>query len=82
MINVFSQAGYRYGINYAQGKKTSTNNAFDIKAGTVVFFNSSVALEFTAEYHIDRSKSTNNNSSHQFNYFVLGLGFQIHLEKE
>lgn len=81
MINVFSQAGYRYGITYAQGKKASTNNDFDIKAGAVVFFNSSVALEFTAEYHIDKGKAINNNSSHQFNYFVLGLGFQIHLEK-
>src|SRR5690554_3673591 len=57
MINVFSQVGYRYGIGYAQGRKTGTNNNFDIKAGAVMFFNSSFGLEFTAGYYIYNNES-------------------------
>lgn len=81
MINVFSQAGYRYGIGYAQGKKTGTNNNFDIKAGVVMLFNSSVGLEFTAGYNIYNNKSARGNSRVRGDNFILGLGFQIHLEK-
>ncbi|WP_445736273.1 outer membrane beta-barrel protein [Mariniflexile sp.] len=72
-INVLSHVGYSYfGDNRANDKST----ALDFRAGPVVFFNSSVALEMTLNYNLNKLDSSTN-----YNIFSLGLGFQIHLEK-
>lgn len=78
MINFFTQLGY----GYSEGKSQSSNftnktNSVIVKGGTAVFFNSSVALEVSIDY--SSSKFNNNTKS---NYLTLGIGFQIHLEKE
>lgn len=80
-INLLLQAQYNY---YEGGGKTIDgndtgkfhNNGFGFKTGPVIFFNSSVALELTLDYN-----STRLNSTSLENEFMIGLGFQIHLEK-
>jgi hypothetical protein len=75
MINILTQVGYYYGISNDESK---TNNV-DFKAGPVVFFNKSVGLEFTINYSISKySDSSYNSTSRILN---IGVGFQIHLEK-
>lgn len=49
----------------------------NIKAGTVFFLNSSVALEVALNY-VNKKV----NESTQNNIIYLAVGFQIHLEKE
>ena len=72
-INVLTQVGYAYsGSNNSNNKST----ALDFKAGPVVYFNNSVAFEMTINYNIN-----NLNSSTTYNILSIGLGFQIHLEK-
>jgi hypothetical protein len=52
-------------------------NNFKIKAGAVYFLNSSVGLEASLNY---LNQKSNNDSTN--NAVFLGVGFQIHLEKE
>ena len=67
--------------SYAQ-EKTSNNNNFNFKAGPSIFFNSSVALEFTLEYQLsDYDYLSGSGSQYKFTNFNIGVGFQIHLEK-
>ncbi len=72
-INVLTHVGYSY---YGNNSTNDTSSALDFKAGPVLFFNSSVALEMTLNYNLN-----NLDSSTKYNIFSLGLGFQIHLEK-
>ncbi len=75
-VNVFGQVNCAYGeyINYQNSKFPNRNYGF--KAGTSIFFNTSVALEMALEYNKEYANSTLENSVYQF---VIGL--QIHLEK-
>lgn len=81
LINLLLQAQYNY---YGGGGKTEDgrdtgkfhNNGYGFKTGPAIFFNSSVALELTLEYN-----STRLNSTLLENEFMIGIGFQIHLEK-
>jgi len=80
-INLFLQGNFNY---YQGGGKTSDgndtgrfhNNGYGFKAGAAIFLNSSVALEFSLDY-----ASTRLNSTLKEKTFMIGLGFQIHLEK-
>jgi hypothetical protein len=70
-INIFVDANYIY---FYSDSISSHNSSFTTKAGPALFFNDSVALEFTLSYNID-------NFSTVTNRIQLGFGFQIHLEK-
>ena len=80
-LNLFLQGNYYY---YQGGAKTQDgndtgkfhNNGYGFKAGTAVFFNSSVALELTLDYISNRLNSELKEDS-----IMIGIGFQIHLEK-
>lgn len=75
-INVLTHIGYSY---YTSSGNTHSNN-YVIKAGPVVYFNSSVGLEFTIDYSGGRSKY--NDGSDFLNKSInIGLGLQVHLEK-
>jgi hypothetical protein len=73
-INLFSEVGYGF---QKQIHSSATLQTFDLKAGTVIFLNSSVGLEVTLNY-----KNSKNNLDYQTRLLFLGIGFQIHLEKE
>lgn len=72
-VNILTHVGYACsGSNNSIDKST----ALDFKLGPAIYFNSSVALEMTLNYSLNKL-----NSSTDYNIFSLGLGFQIHLEK-
>ena len=72
-VNVFAGGSYQLNIQSPGGSST---NRYSFFAGPVIFFNSSVGLEFTVNYSsLTYSGSTTNT-------FQIGAGFQIHLEKE
>lgn len=78
-INLLAQANYSFGATKS-GINKSQSNGYGFKAGPVIFFNSSVALEVTLDYNSSKL-IPNNSSSSSYNNFQVGLGFQIHLEK-
>lgn len=80
-VNIFLQGNLNY---YEGGGKTEDgrdtgkfhNNGYGIKAGTAIFLNSNVALEFSLDYLNNRL-----NSALKEQTFMIGIGFQLHLEK-
>lgn len=80
IFNLFGQASYGYGSNTVnvQGRKQGYNqNIFAFSGGPVLYFNSSVGLEFTINYSTTKFVHvTGANDELSF-----GVGFQIHLEK-
>jgi hypothetical protein len=74
-INLLSQVGYSY---YDDLKTKSSINTFSASAGPVIYFNSTVGIEFTANYQHLRF----NPSDGQVRNFFVAIGLQIHLEKE
>ncbi|MFV9551654.1 outer membrane beta-barrel protein [Algibacter sp. PT7-4] len=77
-INIFTEASYsfRFG-NYGRGN-TINWNGYGIKAGTALFFNNSVGIEFSLNY-TDTSRKADN---YRVKTLIVGFGFQIHLEKK
>lgn len=72
-FNLFAEGNYAYGaISGGDGQHT-----YSIEAGPVLYFNSSVGLEFTFGYS---STKYVGYSGHD-NVLQFGIGFQIHLEK-
>jgi hypothetical protein len=76
LINVLAEASYGYNISKIQGNSnTFDSRGYRVKAGPVLYFNSSVGLELTFNYN------SSNSDGNTYNYFQAGFGFQIHLEK-
>jgi hypothetical protein len=77
-VNIFPQLSYQYGwMKTNQGVKQNSNDFSGI-LGCAVFFNTSVALEFTLGY----SHYLYNNNTGKVNNVIAGIGFHFHLEKE
>lgn len=74
-INLLSEIGYSYNDDL---RNTSSVNTFNIAAGPVIYFNSTVGLEFTANYQVINFKPDNGNVK----TFFISIGLQVHLEKE
>ncbi|WP_300977784.1 hypothetical protein [Flavobacterium sp.] len=74
-INVLLEANYSYSKYF---KTADFNTGYSLKSGPVIYFNSSVGLELVVKYEhfyysIDSRTADN---------FQVGLGLQIHLERE
>jgi len=77
-VNLFAESAYQY-LNYSGNSGASNNaNIFTFSAGPVIYFNTSVGIEFTVNYELNRNDDANTKA----NTFFLNIGFQIHLEKE
>lgn len=77
-VNLFAESAYQY-LHYSGNSGTSNSaNSFTFSAGPVIYFNTSVGIEFTANYELNKNKITATSSK----TFFLSIGFQIHLEKE
>ena len=74
IFNLFAQGSYGYGT-VTGGQRSNT---FSFAAGPVLYFNSSVGLEFTIGYSTTKSVGFSGNN----NEVLFGIGFQIHLEKD
>jgi hypothetical protein len=72
-INIFSEAAYKYSIDF----NSHNQNELDFATGPVLFFNSSVGLELTANYSYGSGTITHANEKS----FFFAIGFQIHLQK-
>ena len=71
-FNIFFEPAYFYEINNFFGN----SNAISLKAGHVIFFNSSVGFETSINYVKGESKQFVSDR------IYVGLGVQIHLEKK
>ena len=84
-INIFSEINYKYGIaNLHPGK--GDRNSYSIYVGPVVYFNSSVGIEFSVGYNSSREtlyglNSSTDDVSLKNKRIEMGIGLQIHLEK-
>ena len=80
--NILTDMCYQYGIYWFKPGKGNINT-FSASAGTVVFFNSSVGLEFLLGYYSRNEViplSTGGENVENYKGFQIGIGFQIHLE--
>jgi hypothetical protein len=78
-VNLFAETAYQYLNNSGNGGITSNSaNTFTFSAGPVLYFNTSVGIEFTVNYELYNTKDANTSAK----TFFLGIGFQIHLEKD
>jgi len=74
-VNFLLQANYNYGKSFNNSDFTTS---YGLKLGPVIYFNSSVGLELLAKYEHFYISS----DSRTANIFQIGIGLQIHLEKE
>ena len=74
-INVFLGGSFGYSWSKLKGESANHFQIYNFEAGPAIFFNSSVALEITANYEVARLPS------YVSNRVYIALGFQIHLEK-
>ena len=78
IINLFTEGSYTYGSSTGKGQTTGIKlNTFSFSGGPVLYFNSSLGLEFIITYSTTKVvgfPGTNNE-------LRFGIGFQIHLEK-
>ena len=72
LLNLLTEVNYQY----VSGTNNNRRDVYTLSAGPVIYFNSSVGLEFTLNYESIDFKTSNSNTK----TFFLGLGFQVHLE--
>lgn len=79
IFNIFTEGSYAYGSITGKGQGTGQRlNTFSFSAGPVLYFNSSVGLEFIIAYSTTKVVGfTGTNNEIRF-----GIGFQFHLEKD
>ena len=77
--NILTDISYQTGL-YAFRSDKGTNNTFSASVGPVIYFNSSVGLEFLLGYYRRNEKVKEVFETIQEG-FQIGIGFQIHLEK-
>jgi hypothetical protein len=79
--NIFIETIFQHQIrkdHTSNVESTQAANEYSISAGPVIYFNSSVGIEFTVGYSslkFEGFKGRNNS-------LIASIGFQIHLEKE
>jgi hypothetical protein len=81
LVNLFVETSYQFqsqnsistGFNSKQ-----LSNVFSISSGLVVYFNSSVGIEFIVGFNSIKYKNTTGS----FNSLFTGIGLQIHLIKD
>ena len=80
--NILAEGSYQFGTTKTETEVSSnpaiSTNNFSIAAGPVIYFNSSVGIEFLLNY-----STTNTNNSITKSYKLgIGIGLQIHLQKD
>ncbi|MBI1781711.1 MAG: hypothetical protein HYR66_10130 [Sphingobacteriales bacterium] len=79
--NIFIEGAYQYQFRKDISPNTSSNlssNVFTLSAGPVIYFNSSVGIEFTLGYSTQKFKGAPGSN----NTIQTNIGLQVHLEKE
>lgn len=78
IINLLIDGSYQYGFIKSRSPELNNRHSFQFQTGPVVYFNSSVGLEFLVSY----TASKFSNFSGIDNTIRFGLGLQVHLEKD
>lgn len=79
IFNLFTQGSYAYGSITGKGQSIGFKlNTFAISGGPVLYFNSTVGLEFIIAYSTTKAVGAPGTN----NEIRFGIGFQIHLEKD
>lgn len=79
--NIITEISYQLGnekVEISNSSTTNNSNNFSFSAGPVIYFNSSVGIEFLLNY----SSSGNNITSNRATSFGIGIGLQVHLQKD
>jgi len=78
--NLLTEVNYQYGL-YSFKPTKGNSNTFNALVGPVIYFNTSVGLEFLLGYYstTETIKQSGDNITKQSG-FQISLGFQIHLE--
>jgi hypothetical protein len=81
--NILTEINYQFGnekieSNNSSSSTSNNSNSFSFSAGPVIYFNSSVGIEFLLNY----SSTGNNLSSKRANSIGIGIGLQVHLQKD
>jgi hypothetical protein len=82
--NILLDLSYQYGFYWFKPAKGNINT-FSASIGPVIYFNSTVGLEFLLGYYNRKEDITINTNSDfvtQQKGFQIGIGFQIHLEND
>jgi hypothetical protein len=79
--NILVDASYQTGIIRGLNDTKGTLNNFSISAGPVIYFNSSVGIEFLLGYATDIEKYSSQVQTEKRNGFQFSIGLQIHLIK-
>jgi hypothetical protein len=84
-INVFTEANYSFGVGSTHPGK-ATRYGYSFNAGPVVYFNSSVGIEFTIGYRSTKNTNigidvNNQDISTKSKSVQVGIGLQVHLER-
>ncbi len=78
--NILTEFSYQYGL-YSFKPTKGNSNTFNAALGPVIYFNTSVGLEFLLGYYSTKETiKQNGNNVTQQSGFQIGIGFQIHLE--
>lgn len=78
LINVVTEAGYLYGFEKGSTPEKTSKNSFSFSAGPVIYFNNVVGFEMLLSY----STYKFSNLAGSNNTVMVGIGLQVHLEKE
>ena len=79
--NILVDASYQTGIIRGLNDTKGTLNNFSISAGPVIYFNSSVGIEFLLGYATDIEKYSSQVQTEKRNGLQFSVGLQIHLIK-
>lgn len=79
--NILVDASFQTGIVRQITDVKGTLNNFSISAGPVIYFNSSVGIEFLVGYVTDTEKLSNRLLTETRSGFQVSIGLQIHLIK-
>lgn len=79
--NILLEGSYQFGnekIETTNSKNNTSTSILSFSAGPVIYFNSSVGIEFLVNY----SSTGINGDFGRSNLFGAGIGFQVHLQKD
>jgi hypothetical protein len=78
--NLVADVSYQYGL-YSFKPTKGNSNTFNAAIGPVIYFNTSVGLEFLLGYYSTKETiKQNGDITTKQSGFQIGIGFQIHLE--
>jgi hypothetical protein len=80
VFNLLTEASYQFGVADFR-KEKGNNSTLSLMAGPVLYFNSSVGLEFLFGYY-KRHEKLEASAETEEKGFRISIGFQFHLERE